>query len=61
VTPSSGVTPSSVSVGLSAAALAALSAGQYPGTVTISSANVTQKLNVTLVVTPAPGAHLPQW
>ena len=55
VTPSSGSTAATVMVGLNAAVLATLPAGQYSGVVTLSSPGLPgagQIVNVTLVVAP---------
>ncbi len=55
VTPSAGSTASTLMVGLNAAVVATLPAGQYSGAVTISYAGVpggSQIVNVTLVVSP---------
>ncbi|MDP8979200.1 MAG: hypothetical protein M3O35_01270 [Acidobacteriota bacterium] len=61
LTPASGVTPGTVTVGLSSAALAGMTPGQYSGIVTIASANApggSQQVNVTLNIAPAPAGSV---
>ena len=56
LTPSSGNTPKSINVALNGAVATSLAAGNYSGTLTVSSANIpngAQTIPVGLVVTPA--------